>query len=531
MANVTDLRIDLAAQFTGKTAFDKAQASTAKLERSVKNLGKSFGIALGTTAIVRFGKSAAAAFIADEKAASVLANTMKNLGLQMSAPSVEAYIQSLERATGVVDDQLRPAMQTLLQVTGSVINSQKILAQAIEVSRATGIDLTTVAQDLGQAYVGNTRGLRKYSLGLTQAELKAASFADIQARITKLFGGANEAYLATYAGQMERLGVAAGEAKETIGKGLVDALIALSGSKGVDDLAAKIEGIAKTTAGLINGIAKFIVTTQGLFSGRPTSEIKAQFAPKAYKGAIPSISSMVQAAEQAKAEKAALARSKELAKTTAATTKSKKEQLMLEKAKLALTKAAANFDITKINLAAALKGKVSEEDRKRLLALQAIENENGELALKYISELDYARKLAADAEEERLRKLAEAEKVRQAALLAQIQARIDAVQAMIDKVQRKIEYNAAQALADLMAASAASPSGVAGYSALGTGAYDVPVNPYAGTYYGETGRDPMPVNVNISLDGQVFQNAVVGAVNSASSSGTQLSYTQTAIRV
>ena len=81
-----------------------------------------------------------------------------------------------------------------------------------------------------------------------------------------------------------------------------------------------------------------------------------------------------------------------------------------------------------------------------------------------------------------------------------------------------------------MAASAASSSGVAGYSAIGSGAYDVVTNPFAGTYYGETGRDPMPVSVNISLDGQVFQSAVVGAVNQASASGTQLSYTQTAVR-
>ena len=526
----TNLRIDIATEFTGKKAFSQAEAATARLERSVKNLGRAFGVSLGTAAIVRFGKSAANAFIQDEKAATVLANTMKNLGLQMSAPLVEAYIQTLERATGVVDDQLRPAMQTLLQVTGSVINSQKILAQSIEVSRATGIDLTTVAQDLGQAYVGNTRGLRKYSLGLTQAELKAASFADIQARITKLFGGANEAYLATYAGQMERLGVAAGEAKETIGKGLVDALIALSGSKGVDDLAAKIEGIAKTTAGLINGIAKFIVTTQGLFSGRPTSEIKAQFAPKAYTGAIPSIQSMVARAEQVKAEKAAIVRAKELAKATASTTKSKKDQLVLEKAKAALAKAQANFDITKIQLAAALKGKVSKEEETRLLALQAIENENGELALKYISELDYQRKLAAQAEEARLKALADAEMARQNALLAAVQARIDAVQAMIDKVQRKIEGNAAQALADIMAASAAAPSGVAGYSAVGSTLPQQLTNPYAGTYYGETGRDPMPVQVQVSLDGQVFSNAVVSAVNFASSSGTQLAYTQTAVR-
>ena len=82
----------------------------------------------------------------------------------------------------------------------------------------------------------------------------------------------------------------------------------------------------------------------------------------------------------------------------------------------------------------------------------------------------------------------------------------------------------------MMAASAASPSGVAGYSGVGTTIPQQLTNPYAGTYYGETGRDPMPVQVQVSLDGQVFSNAVVNAVNFASSSGTQLAYTQTAVR-
>lgn len=541
MANVTDLRIDIASEFTGAKAFKKAESSTANLERSIKNLGRTLGLTLSSAAIVAFGKSAANAFIQDAKAAAVLANTMKNLGLEMSAPTMERYIQSLEMATGVVDDQLRPAMQTLLQVTGSVTQSQKILAQSIEVSRATGVELTTVAQDLGQAFVGNTRGLRKYSLGLTQTELKAASFADIQARMTKLFGGANEAYLGTYAGQMERLGVAAGEAKEAIGKGLVGALAGLNGGgaggleKTISMLTAVSDGIGTLIERLgtgVGGIGKLLTgdirgaigVAKGVVNGKP------------YTGAIPSISAMVQQAEQAKAEKAALLRAKELQKTTVATTKSKKEQLALEKAKANLAKAQANFDITKINLLAALKGKVSEEDRKRLLALQAIEENNGELALKYISQLDYQRKLAAEAEEERLRKLAEAEKARQEALLASIRARMDAIQEMMDKVQRKIAANAAEAAASLA-------SMVAGYSQIGQGIWSserpsttTPVVPYGyegaygGNYYSMTGRDPMPVSLNISLDGQAFQSAVVGAVNNASASGTGLAYTQTAVR-
>jgi hypothetical protein len=79
------------------------------------------------------------------------------------------------------------------------------------------------------AYVGQTRGLRKYSLGLSQAELKTMSFADVQKRLTKQFSGANAQYLTTYAGKMGILSNAAGEAQETIGKGLVDALTLLAG--------------------------------------------------------------------------------------------------------------------------------------------------------------------------------------------------------------------------------------------------------------------------------------------------------------
>lgn len=534
----TNLRIDLAAEFTGAKAFKKAQDSTLNLEKSVKNLGRALGITLGSAAIIRFGKESVKAFVADEKAATVLANTMKNLGLEMSAPRVEQYIQSLEKATGVMDDQLRPAMQTLLQVTGSVTSSQKILAQAIEVSRATGIDLTTVAQDLGQAYVGNTRGLRKYSLGLTQAELKTASFADITNRMTKLFGGANEAYLETYAGQMERLAVAAGEATEAIGKGLVDALANLGGggSGGIDRIIKSMEDLSFYTAKFIRGFGGQIGALGKLLTGDlkgAAALLNSSSQNEAFKGAIPSISSMVQASEQAKAEKAAIARSKELAKSTAATTKSKKEQLLLEKAKLALTKAAANFDITKINLAAALKGKVSEEDRKRLLALQAIENENGELALKYISQLDYARKLAADAEEERLKKLSDAEKARHDALIAQLQAKMQMLQDLTDKIQRKIAYNAAEALGSISATMTSTPSSnVGGYSqafinnpyVLGGSPESLGLSDRANT------ERNAALQLNISLDGQAFQSAVVGAVNQASASGTQLSYTQTAVR-
>jgi len=504
VANVTDLRIDIASEFTGAKAFKKAQDSTFNLEKTVRNLGKTLGVTLGTAAFVRFGKESVRAFIADEKAAAVLANTVKNLGLAMSAPSIDAFVQSLERATGVIDDQLRPAMQTLLQVTGSVTNSQKILAQAISVSRATGIDLTTVAQDLGQAYVGNTRGLRKYSLGLTQAELKTADFADIQERLTKLFGGANEAYLSTYAGQMERLGVAASEAKEAIGKGLVDALANLNGG-GQGGLDKTISLIGT----LSNGIAK-LITNMGVGFGQGLMLLRGDFAGfkrlgeeairgKAYQGAIPSISGMVQASEQKKAEAAAVKRQKELLSV-------QKKQLTATKAITASKQASAIFDIDQIQIVAALRGRITEEERVRLQLQSAILMGNNDEARRLTLELSKTVGMSQELSNW-LRTLPDAKNP------------FEAWSSYLDAIMNKIKT--------ISIPSAMIDRGNTGMADFGGAAFESPRNPFAGTYYGETGRDPMPVNIVVSGGDALTQALRFDLIgSSASGSASSLNRTQ-----
>jgi hypothetical protein len=92
------------------------------------------------------------------------------------------------------------------------------------------------------------------------------------------------------------------------------------------------------------------------------------------------IKNMQANAEKAKMDKEALKRQKELIALQ------KKAQLA-EKNKLALTKAAAVFDTTRISIAAALQATYDKETRLRLEALMAIENEQGDLALKKINEL------------------------------------------------------------------------------------------------------------------------------------------------
>ena len=97
-----------------------------------------------------------------------------------------------------------------------------------------------------------------------------------------------------------------------------------------------------------------------------------------------------EARARAKAEAEAARRQKELLAA-------QKKSALAEKNKLSLSKAAAVFDTNRISIAAALRATYDKDTILRLEALQAIEDDNGELALKKITELGLLQK-ATDAE-------------------------------------------------------------------------------------------------------------------------------------
>lgn len=495
MANTTDLRIDIASEFTGAQAFGKAEKATKTLSSSVKKLAAALGIAYGVNGLARYSKEAVAGFVAEQKQVLALTNTVRNLGLEFANPSILAYINSLSRMSGVLDDELRPAMQRLLQVTGSVSASQKILAQSIEVSRATGVDLLTVSQDLAQAYVGNLRGLRKYNLGLTQAELQASSFADIQARLNTLFAGSSQAYLESYAGQMDRLKVAAAEAKDEIGRGLVTAISNLNGG-GSDGLQRSISLIDSLSTGLGKLFERLGAGTNAwgkLLSGDISGAVavaKGISTKPAYTGAIPSIQSAVAASQQKKAEAAAVKRNKELIAL-------QKKQLSATKAITASKKASAVFDMDQIQIVAALKGKITEEESIRLRLQSAILMGNNSEAARLTVELSKTAGMTKELST-------------WLANLPTAKNPFEAWQSYLDGILNTIRT---------IATVSSTHVGGTGMADFGGASYELPTNPYAGTYYGETGRDPMPVNITISTTDQ-FTNALRYDLVDSSMSGS-----------
>ena len=390
---MADLRIDLAAEFKGKKAFKEADKATTGLEKAVGSLGKKLIAVFAVQKIAAFGKASVKAFIEDEKAVTKLNTAIKNLGLELSAPSINKYIDNLSRVSGVADDQLRPAFQALITTTGSVTASQKALQQAIDVSAGSGIELQTVAQDLANAYVGNTKGLKKYNLGLTQAQLKAASFADISEKLNKQFSGANAAYLETYAGKMQLISTAAGEAQEKIGQGIIDLAMAVSGASDVQDLIGKIASATdfavarldnfiegwKILKTIINSsLGDFKKNIQAVQVEEFNRRLKRDYL-KAWAGTNIPKSPQQMAAEKA-AEVAAKKRAADLAKATTKNTAELKKQN-------ALKKAGTVFDLEQIQLVAALKGKLSENEKLRVEAQLALLNGNEAVATKLTNQI------------------------------------------------------------------------------------------------------------------------------------------------
>ena len=392
----TDLLINIASEFTGKKAFAQADSATTKLTKNVKKLGKSLGLALGATALTAYSKNAVKAFAADDQAAQMLTKSLKNLGLEFEAVNVSKFISEMESLYGVLDDKLRPAFQQLLTTTGSVTKSQELLTTALNLSRATGTDITSTAADLSKAYVGQTRALSKYGLGLSQAELKAMSFQDVQDKINKTFAGQATIAANSYAGKLDKLTVAAENAKETIGKGLIDGLTALGGEGGFPASIKLIEGMSIAVADLFVGLGRTGNILRLFFTGK-WDKIKSQLdeykkldmvARQEFGGAAADVykkQAEARAAklskERAKLESKLLAQ--KLAKEKAAADKIKKAQRDLA----ALNKANTLFDMEKIQIIAALKGKISDDERKRLELQLAVATENVDEASKLTYEL------------------------------------------------------------------------------------------------------------------------------------------------
>jgi hypothetical protein len=404
MANVV---IDIAAEYTGNKAFSQAQTATAKLEKSVAKLGKQFLGVFAVSKVYSFAKASVKAFAADEKAARSLSLALANTGNAFRGIEVEKFIGDLQRATGVLDDNLRPAFRTLLTATGDVTKSQQGLKLALDISAGTGKDLGAVSTALAKAYGGQTTALSRLGAGLSKATLKTGDMDVIVGELTDKFKGQALAAAEGYSGQMDRLAVASANAKEIIGKDLLDSLALLSGPDGISKSTKQMEDLATAIGNTVYGLAILIDKIKANKIGGAIlggfGDIIANLQPFASLRKLGASSKATPAqspGDRKKIDKInadAIAIQKRLNALNKIDSDNTVRKITLTGDQLALEELKKKFDVERIGLFAALNQATDEETRMRLKSLIAIYDNDAALAGKIKAEqeaADAAKKLA-----------------------------------------------------------------------------------------------------------------------------------------
>jgi len=192
-----------------------------KIGKTSKVIGAAFAaaaVAAGAFAL-KIGVDGVKAALEDEKAQRILALTLENTtgATKRQVAAIETYITKTALATGVTDDQLRPAFARLVRSTKDTEEAQKLLSLALDISAATGKPLEAIANSLSKGYDGNTNALGKLGLGIDASILKTKDFNLVYENLRTSFDGFSKQEAVSFQGQLNRVNVAFDEAKETIG--------------------------------------------------------------------------------------------------------------------------------------------------------------------------------------------------------------------------------------------------------------------------------------------------------------------------
>jgi hypothetical protein len=430
----------------------QAESGFKKMGKSALQAGKAskIGFLLSGTAAVAFaGKQMAAALKATEdedRALRQLDQTLQNIGSSFSVKEVDGFVDGLQRAFGVSEDELRPSLNQLINVTKDVASSQELLKIALDVSKGSGKDLATVSSALSRAFSGNLAALGKLNVGLDKSTLKSGDLDGAILELSQKFSGQAANAAEGFAGQLDKLRISGEKAQENLGVGLVEAMKILAGDRpgGMQNLGGELEKIGTRFGNVAMGFADFAKDAKGII--KPVLAVIAVLTPlgriigavgialklfekrgaqvKAERDALKGTLDIENKRDQARAAQtqtttkivkltaSQLALQKKLQeqekKTNAEKNKERAKKLEEERQAKIMSDLANKFDIEGINLAIAKRRAGTSEEIAAVEGLQAIRSEgykDDEAALAKLIALDKARAAAVAADVNQLNKL------------------------------------------------------------------------------------------------------------------------------
>jgi hypothetical protein len=262
------INVPIVSQYNDKGVKD-ANKSLGGFDKSIKNLGKSIAGVFAAQKVVSFFASSVRGAMEDQKAQIQLEKSIRNTTTATSAQinGLRSFIQTTQFSTGVLDDQLRPALNRLVLATGDVEQSQKLLTLALDVSAGTGKDLESVTTALSKAAGGQYTALQRLGVGLDKNIFATKDLDLITGTLSAKFSGQAAAAAATFGGQIKILTAYVDDAKETIGYAFIQALELFSGQGGAAQAFGKgLKQIADYLADVIVGVAATIKEIQAFTS-------------------------------------------------------------------------------------------------------------------------------------------------------------------------------------------------------------------------------------------------------------------------
>ena len=201
----------------------------------------------------------------DAAAQDQLAGVLRRSGLATDEQiaATEKFISAQSRATAVADDELRPALASLVVAVGEANYAQELLVKSQDIAAATGADLATVTDAMAKAANGNMKALGNLDPSVRNAIKGGAEFDEVMQMLSIHTGAAADAANTTQ-GKMKGLQIGMDEAKESIGAALLPVVEQLIGVLiPLANFAQENSKLFLIFAGVIGGLSVAVLAVNG----------------------------------------------------------------------------------------------------------------------------------------------------------------------------------------------------------------------------------------------------------------------------
>lgn len=193
-----------------------------KVEKSATGISGALGkikwatVGAGAAALTGTLADLAREGAADEASLEAVRVAVENAGgaWDDAAGPLDAYMLKMRDLAAIDDGELKPALASLVAVTGDVNKSMELSSLAADIAKGKNMSLASASELVGKVAQGNVSMLTRYGIILDENATAEEALAELQKR----FAGQAEAYGKTNAGAMEIMSLKIGDFREQLGQ-------------------------------------------------------------------------------------------------------------------------------------------------------------------------------------------------------------------------------------------------------------------------------------------------------------------------